>query len=89
MRNKADVESKIIVAVLHDLNLAAQYCDRIVLLKDGTLRYQGPPAKVLSEEIVEEIYGVRASVQIGEDGRPCILPRRAAKRKQEELNHVY
>jgi iron complex transport system ATP-binding protein len=87
MRNKADRESKIIVAVLHDLNLAAQYCDRIVLLKGGKLRYQGPPATVLSEEIVEEIYGVRASIHRGEDGRPCILPRRAAKKK--ELNHVY
>ena len=34
MRKKADEEGKTIVAVLHDLNLASQYCDRIVLLKD-------------------------------------------------------
>jgi iron complex transport system ATP-binding protein len=76
MRRKADRESKTIVAVLHDLNLAAQYCDRIVLLKDGKLRYQGLPAAILTESVVEEIYGVRAAVKIGEDGRPYVLPRR-------------
>jgi iron complex transport system ATP-binding protein len=79
MRRKADRESKTIVAVLHDLNLAAQYCDRIVLLKDGTLRYQGLPAAVLTESIVEEIYGIRAQVNIDEDGRPYVLPRRISR----------
>ncbi|MDR3146202.1 MAG: ABC transporter ATP-binding protein [Treponema sp.] len=77
MRRKADREAKTIVAVLHDLNLAAQYCDRIVLLKDGKLRYQGLPSAILTESVVEEIYGVRAAVKIDqEDGRPYVLPRR-------------
>jgi iron complex transport system ATP-binding protein len=87
MRRKADEEGKTIVAVLHDLNLAAQYCDRIVLLKDGALRYQGSPTAILTESIVEEIYGVRAAVRTGEDGRPYILPRRI-KTEQEEVHHV-
>jgi iron complex transport system ATP-binding protein len=83
MRRKADRETKTIVAVLHDLNLAAQYCDRIVLLKDGKLRYQGVPAAILTESIVEEIYGVRAAVKIDEDGRPYVLPRRICFEKKE------
>jgi iron complex transport system ATP-binding protein len=78
MRKKAVREGKTIVAVLHDLNLASQYCDRIVLLKDGRLRYQGSPAEILTEEVVEEIYGVRAAVKTDEYGRPFVLPRRAA-----------
>jgi iron complex transport system ATP-binding protein len=83
MRRKADREAKTIVAVLHDLNLAAQYCDRIVLLKDGKLRYQGVPAAILTESIVEEIYGVRAAVKIDEDGRPYVLPRRICFEQKE------
>jgi iron complex transport system ATP-binding protein len=78
MRKKADEEGKTIVAVLHDLNLASQYCDRIVLLKDGCLRYQGKPQDILTEAVVEEIYGIRAVVMVDEYGRPLVLPRRAA-----------
>jgi iron complex transport system ATP-binding protein len=80
MRRKTGGEGKTIVAVLHDLNLASQYCDRIVLLKNGRLRYEGSPGAVLTEEVVEDIYGIRAMVKTGEDGRPFVLPRRAAEK---------
>jgi iron complex transport system ATP-binding protein len=98
MRKKADEEGKAIVAVLHDLNLASQYCDRIVLLKNGRLRYQGSPREILTEEVVEEIYGVRAAVKTDEYGRPFVLPRRAAspdtrearlEARQQEAAHVH
>jgi iron complex transport system ATP-binding protein len=94
MRKKADEERKTIVAVLHDLNLASQYCDRIVLLKNGGLRYQGSPREILTEEVVEEIYGVRAVVKADEYGRPFVLPRRSAsadiqEERQKETIHVY
>ncbi|MDR2314038.1 MAG: ABC transporter ATP-binding protein [Spirochaetaceae bacterium] len=79
MRKKARGEAKTIVAVLHDLNLASQYCDRIVLLKNGRLRYQGSPAEILTEEVVEDIYGIRAVVKTDEYGRPFVLPRRMEK----------
>jgi iron complex transport system ATP-binding protein len=78
MRNKARVEGKTVVAVLHDLNLAAQYCDRLAFLKDGRLRYQGKPRELITENIIEEIYGIRAAVKADEYGRPFVLPRRAA-----------
>jgi ABC-type multidrug transport system ATPase subunit len=77
MRKKADGERKTILAVLHDLNLAAQYCDRLVLLKDGRVRCQGRPSEVLTAEVVETIYGVRAAIHTDEKGRPYVLPRRA------------
>ena len=93
MRKKAG-EGKTIVAVLHDLNLASQYCDRIVLLKNGRLRYQGRPQEILTEEVVEEIYGIRAAVKADEYGRPFVLPRRAAsppaiEKRQKETTYVY
>ncbi|MDR2435342.1 MAG: ABC transporter ATP-binding protein [Treponema sp.] len=79
MRRKADEERKGIVAVLHDLNLASQYCDRIVLLKDGSVRCQGKPQDILTEALVEDIYGIRALVLKGADGKPFVLPRRVSE----------
>jgi iron complex transport system ATP-binding protein len=78
MRRKADREGKIILAVLHDVNLASQYCDRILLLKDGRLRFEGTPAEALTEETLEEIYGIRVVVKTDENGRPVALPRRVS-----------
>jgi iron complex transport system ATP-binding protein len=94
MKKKAEREGKSIVAVLHDLNLASQYCDRIVLLKNGRVRYQGNPREVLSEEVVEDIYGIRAVVKTDEYGRPFVLPRRAGsgavrEKRQKEAARVY
>jgi iron complex transport system ATP-binding protein len=94
MWKKAVQEGKTVVAVLHDLNLASQYCDRIVLLKNGRLRYQGSPREILCEEVVEEIYGIRAEVKTDERGRPFVLPRRAVspetrEKRQKDTDHVY
>ncbi|MDR2069298.1 MAG: ABC transporter ATP-binding protein, partial [Spirochaetaceae bacterium] len=76
MGQKSRREGKTIVAVLHDLNLASQYCDRIVLLKEGRLRYQGRPREVITGKVVEEIYGIRAVIQTDGEGRPVVLPKR-------------
>ncbi|MDR1212450.1 MAG: ABC transporter ATP-binding protein [Spirochaetaceae bacterium] len=90
MRRKAAGEAKTIVAVLHDLNLASQYCDRIVLLKNGRLRYQGSPSEILTGEVLEDIYGIRAVVQKDEYGKPFVLPRRAGTEKRgKEAPDVY
>lgn len=45
-----------IVAVLHDLNLAAQYADNIVLMKDGAIYKQGPCNQTLTKENIEEVF---------------------------------
>jgi iron complex transport system ATP-binding protein len=47
------------VVVLHDLNLAARYCDRIVLLHDGHVVAVGDPDTVLTPEVLEPVYQVR------------------------------
>ena len=54
---KLNCEKKLsIVIVLHDLNLAAQYCQKILLLNDGKLHKFGPPEEVLTYQIIEEVY---------------------------------
>ncbi len=52
-----DLEATTLV-VLHDLNLAARYCDRLVLLDDGRVAAAGPVADVLTPEILEPVYQV-------------------------------
>ncbi len=63
-----------VLAVLHDLNLAAEACDRVVLLKAGTVLAEGPPEVVLTPEHVSEAYEVEVDVhQVS--GRRWLVPR--------------
>lgn len=52
-----------VIAALHDLNLAAFFCDTLFFLKQGKLLYQGTMDKVLQPKIIREVYGVDAQVQ--------------------------
>ncbi|MDH4659324.1 ABC transporter ATP-binding protein [Corynebacterium pyruviciproducens] len=52
---------KTIVLVLHDLNLAARYCDRILVLNHGTSIACGAPVDVLTPDLIRDVFGVRAT----------------------------
>ncbi|GIG29173.1 ATP-binding cassette domain-containing protein [Cellulomonas marina] len=61
------------VAALHDLNLAAAWCDHVLVLSEGRLVAAGPPAQVLTPELVEAVWGVRCEVLVHpRTGRPVI-----------------
>lgn len=45
-----------VLMVLHDLNLASEYCDRIALLSEGRIHTQGIPAEVLNYKVIEQVY---------------------------------
>jgi iron complex transport system ATP-binding protein len=51
------------VAVLHDLNLAARYCERVLILSHGRARGFGPPAEVLTRKSVQSAFGVEVLVR--------------------------
>ena len=50
------------VAAIHDLNMAARFCDRLVLLADGRVRTEGTAQEVLTPETIEAVFGVEAAV---------------------------
>ena len=52
----------IVVATLHDLNLAAQYCDRLVMLNDGVICCHGVPGTVINSRTIREVYGAEVCV---------------------------
>lgn len=61
------------VIALHDLNLAAHYCDQIYVLDNGKLVCAGPPAAIYTAELIKEVWGVTASIQLHpETGKPQI-----------------
>jgi len=53
---------KTVVMVVHDLNMASHYSDRIALMSNGRITAYGPPADILTPENIERIYGVRVAV---------------------------
>jgi len=66
-----------VLIVLHDLNLAATFADRLVLLVDGRVVAMGDPRDVLSGDRLLAIYGKVITVFPRPDngGRPAVLPR--------------
>lgn len=64
-----------VVAVLHDLNLAAAYCDRLLLLKDGAVVAEGTVEETLTYRRVREAYGVDVYVGVNEiTGTRFLIP---------------
>lgn len=66
-------DGRTVLAAMHDLSLAARYCSRIVLLKQGRALADGPPEKVLSEQGLADAYGISARVA-RIDGVTVVVP---------------
>jgi iron complex transport system ATP-binding protein len=67
-----------LVAAIHDLTLAAQYADRVVLLDAGRVVADGPPGEVLSEEIVSMHFGATVRV-VHDDDLVAVVPVRSRR----------
>ena len=68
------------LSVLHDLTLAAQFADRLVLLDEGRVVAFGTPAEVLDEQLLSRCFGGQVRVLTGEDGRLLVVPQRRQHR---------
>ena len=67
-----------LVAAMHDLTLAAQYADRMVLLSDGRIAADGPPQEILTEESIARHYDAHIRV-VRVDDRLAIVPARPGR----------
>ncbi|MNP84042.1 Hemin import ATP-binding protein HmuV [compost metagenome] len=75
MRDFADRGAAVLV-ILHDLNLAARYCDRILLLEAGRMHALDTPERVLNPASLKAVYGIDVLVQPHpERGHPLIIAR--------------
>jgi len=66
-----------VVVVLHDLNLAAAYADRIALLERGRLRAVGSPAEVLTAELISDVYQYPVEILVREGAEILVIPVRS------------
>lgn len=66
--------------ILHDLNLAAQYADNLLVLKGGKVVAQGAPKDILTSELIEDVYGVKADIQFDSLGVPFVRTQRRGAR---------
>ena len=57
-----ETSNKTILINLHDLNLAAKYCDKIIFLKDGNVFSQGIPNEVITSENIRNVYGILVNI---------------------------
>lgn len=70
-----------VVVVTHELNLAAEYADRIALLQKGKCLRVGPPAGVYQRDLLEQVFQTPLTVEMGASGRPRV---NAIRPREEE-----
>ena len=72
---KLHAQGRTLVAVLHDLNHACRYATHLIALHEGTVVAQGPPAEIVTAELVEAVFGLRCLVvPCPASGAPMVVP---------------
>jgi iron complex transport system ATP-binding protein len=68
-------ESKLaVLAAIHDLNLASQYCDRLLLINERRIFAEGTPVEVITDKNIKEVYGAENCVYTHPvNGLPTVL----------------
>jgi len=69
IRRLRDQRGLTVLAVLHDLNLAAAFAPRVAILDEGRIVADGPPAEVLTPDLVRRVFGVQVDEALTPDGR--------------------
>jgi iron complex transport system ATP-binding protein len=63
-----------VLMIIHDLNLAAEYCNHLIMMKDGQLYSQGTPSEVLAYDKIEEVYNTVVVTQNNPlSGKPAVF----------------
>ncbi|BAL89548.1 putative ABC transporter ATP-binding protein [Actinoplanes missouriensis 431] len=75
LRTLNEDAGKTIVAVLHDLNLASRFCDHVIAMAGGAIVAEGPPAEVITAELVAKVFGLSCVIVTDPvAGTPIVVP---------------
>ena len=74
LKTYAQTRQAVIVLALHDLSLAARFCDELIMLKDGREVISGPTADVLSKQSIDDCWTVSVELLHARDGYKVIVP---------------
>ncbi|AEE95954.1 ABC transporter related protein [Mahella australiensis 50-1 BON] len=79
LRQLVDHHGLTVIVVLHDINLAVQFCDKVVFMQSGSIIADGRPQDVITEQLISDVYNVAVSIWHDEaTGSICIAPVRQA-----------
>ncbi|WP_182546112.1 ABC transporter ATP-binding protein [Halosaccharopolyspora lacisalsi] len=85
-----DDSGRTVVMVLHDLNLAARYADRLVAMKDGAVVAEGLPHEVLTESLLAEVFDLKARViDDPVTGTPMVVPVGGRRASSPDKGHTH
>lgn len=62
------------IIIIHDLNLASLFCDKLIILKEGQFIAKGNPNEIITEENIKKVYDLECKVYYNEDDKPYIIP---------------
>jgi iron complex transport system ATP-binding protein len=74
VRSETRTNGWVTVVVLHDLNLACQYADNLLVISDGRLKQSGVPRDIVTPELISDTYGIAVEVLRDRRGNPVIQP---------------
>lgn len=74
VRTMCHDQSRSAIVVLHEVNMAAQFCDHIVALKQGRVALQGSPADLMNADTLHAIYSLKMEVLNRQDGQTVAVP---------------
>lgn len=75
--HRITAEGRTVLIVIHDLGIAARYCDELIALADGRIQAMGPARQVITKELVDRLYHTEVDILTAPgDGAPVIVPRR-------------
>jgi len=78
-----------VVVALHDLNLASQYCDRLLLINNGRVHAQGTPREVINSRNIKEVYGAEGCIYPHPvNGLPTVLLQTGSSKHAEIRNAI-
>lgn len=66
-------DGRIVVVVLHDLNLALRWADRVIVMDNGAIVSKGTPTEAITPAVIESVYGVRIRVERCSQGQPTLI----------------
>lgn len=64
LRQKVDREQATVVAAIHDLEMAAAFCDELIVLQSGRIHTAGPVERVLTSELLTDVFHVQAEIEL-------------------------
>jgi iron complex transport system ATP-binding protein len=72
LRSITREKDMLVIMICHDLNIAAKYADRIILMSEGTVFAVGSPSEVITEENIRKVYGVDCRI-LDDNGSPHVI----------------